>query len=194
MDYCNIEGIEQPIIWYSMPEYIPSRYMYQFTILDPHHLFTNSRTKCCSCGIPERGLQKEAWVRAAKGGKAGLNIALVEDLVDRQSDAIAHATFSQKVEENIKENGSYNEVNFCRLLREWYSADDDPGISGTYRCELRLNLRKWLLSHVQFNQFPPSCSHIRVIPLVMFEGLMTSIEQTIQLYAMLRRDLTTFKL
>ena len=140
--------------------------------------------QCCSSGIPERGLQKEAWVRAAKGGKAGLNIALVEDLVDRQSDTFAHATFSQKVEENMKENGDYNEVNFCRLSRERYSAEDDPGISGTYRCELRLNLRKWLLSHVQFNQFSPSCSHISGIPLVMLEGLMTSIEQTIQLYAM----------
>ena len=95
IDHCDIEGIEQPIIWYSMPEYIPSRFMYQFTILDPHHLFTNARTKCCSSGIPNRGLHKEAWVRVAKGGKAGLNIALVEDLVDRQSDSFARATFSQ---------------------------------------------------------------------------------------------------
>ena len=160
--------------------------MYQFTILDQHHLFTNARSKCCSSGIPERGLQKEAWVRAAKGGKAGLNIALV-DLVDRQSDTFAHATFLQKVEENMKENGDYNEANFCRLLREWYSAEDDPGISSTYRCELRLNLRKWLLSHVQFNQFPPSGSHIRGIPLVMFEGLMTSFERRIQLYAFVKQ-------
>ena len=109
--------------------------MYQFTILYPHHLFTNARTKCCSSGIPDRGLHKEAWVRVAKGGKAGLNIALVEDLVhrqsdlfaranfsqkvedlvDRQSDLFARATFSQKVEDNMKENGDYNEANFCRL-------------------------------------------------------------------------------
>ena len=65
MDHSNIEGIEQPIIWYSMQEYIPSRFMCQFTILDPHHLFTNARTKFCSSGIPERGFQKEARVRAA---------------------------------------------------------------------------------------------------------------------------------
>ena len=112
IDNSIIEGIEQPITWYSRPEYIPSRFMYQFTVLDPHHLFTNARAKCCSSGIPDRGLQKEAWIRETKGGKAGLNIALVEDLVDRQSDSFARATFSQKVEENMIENGDYNEAHF----------------------------------------------------------------------------------
>ena len=87
----NISGYT--INWYCKPEIIPERYQHLFALLDPHHLFTNSRIKCCNSGIPEREINKEAWLKVAKEGNAGLNRALVEDLVDRQSDSFARATF-----------------------------------------------------------------------------------------------------
>ena len=72
--------------------------------------------------MQERGISKDAGVQIAKDGKAGLSIALVEDLVDRQSDAFTKATFSSKVEEKMLERGCVNEAGFCKLVREWYEA------------------------------------------------------------------------
>ena len=72
--------------------------------------------------MQERGISKNAGVQVAKDGKGGLSIALVEDLVDRQSDAFAKATFSCKVEEKMIEKGCVNEAGFCKLIREWYEA------------------------------------------------------------------------
>ena len=112
----------------------------KFTLLDPHHLLTNARTKSCGSGIPERSLAKDAWIRVAKGGIAGLNVALDEDLICRQSDSFAR-----------------------------------------------------LLDSVRFNQFPPPGSQIRGIPLVMFEGLMTNIEQRNQLFTFVKKGAFHFR-
>ncbi|VDI45653.1 Hypothetical predicted protein [Mytilus galloprovincialis] len=99
-----ISGIEQAVTWYSMPEYIPERYMYQFNLLDCHHLFVNARVKCCSTGIDACGIKKEAWIKVAKNSNVngcGLSLALVEDLVDKQSNGFAQKTFSEDVEKAL---------------------------------------------------------------------------------------------
>ena len=175
------------INWYCKPEHISERYQYLFALLDPHHLFTNCRVKCCNSGIPERGIKKEAWLKVAKDGRAGLNIALVEDLVDRQSDSFARATFSEAVETALTENGFVEEAKFCRLIRKWYESEDEPGITAMDRCIARLDLRNWLLNKVQFNRFPPPGMHIRGIPLIMFEGLLTNIERRLQLFSFVKK-------
>ena len=181
----NISGYT--INWYCKPEIIPERYQHLFALLDPHHLFTNSRIKCCNSGIPERGINKEAWLKVAKEGNAGLNRALVEDLVDRQSDSFARATFSESVERAMIEDGFVNEANFCRLIRDWYESEDEPGISANNRCKARLDLRDWLLKGVQFNCFPPPGMHIKGIPMVMFEGMLTNIERRMQLFSFVKK-------
>lgn len=71
-----------------------------------------------------------------------LSKALVEDLVDCQSNSFAQQTFSQKVEDAMRLNGDNNEAMFCRLIREWYTAEDDPGIDVHERCMRRLALRQ----------------------------------------------------
>ena len=103
---------------YCKSEHISERSQYLFALLDPHHLSTNGRVKCCNSGIPERGISKEAWSKVAKDGNAGLNRALVDDLVDRQSDSFARTTFSESVEKAMKENGFINEAEFWKLFRK----------------------------------------------------------------------------
>ena len=112
---------------------------------------------------------------------------LVEDLVDRQSNAYAQKTFSLNVENVMRENGDETEANFCRMLREWYEAEDEPGIPSEERCRRRLELRAWLLSNIKIGSFPPPGSHINGIPLVMFEGLLTNIERRIQLFPFVKK-------
>ena len=50
-------------------------------------------------GIPEAGIDKRAWVNVARTTGV-INRALVEDLVDKQSNAFARKTFSDEVEGN----------------------------------------------------------------------------------------------
>jgi hypothetical protein len=100
-----VQGLNYSLNWYCKPEYIADRFQTLFCLLDPHHIFTNARVKCCSSGVKDRGINKEAWVRTAKDGKTIQSIAHVEDLVDRQSDSFARATFSQEVEDDMRNNG-----------------------------------------------------------------------------------------
>ena len=66
VSYIKHTDMADPIKWYSMPEYVPDKFTYQFSFLDCHHLFVNARVKCCSSGIIERGIKKEAWLKVAK--------------------------------------------------------------------------------------------------------------------------------
>ncbi|KAK7507914.1 hypothetical protein BaRGS_00000879 [Batillaria attramentaria] len=184
----SVEGVGD-LSWFSKPEYVPETFTYLFQFLDCHHLFVNARVKCCTTGIPERGIKREAWLKVAQKSAenhAGLSIAHVQDLVDKQSNTFAQQTFSEKVEAVMMSNGDVNEARLCRLLREWYAAEDMPGLEVTERIRRRLRLRDWLLEGVDFNKFPPPGLHIRGIPHVMFEGLLTNIERRIQIFPYVR--------
>ncbi|CAC5423344.1 unnamed protein product [Mytilus coruscus] len=60
-------------------------------------------------------------------------------------------------------------------------AEDKPGLTSAERCESRLQLREWLLEDVNFSSFQPYGSHIRWIPLVMFQGFLTNIDRRIKI-------------
>ena len=78
--------------------------------------------------------------------------------------------------------GYNNEANFCKLIREFYDAEDEPGFSASRRCRQRLALRDWFLNAVGFDTFPTYGSHIRGVPNIMFQRLLTNIDPRIQLF------------
>ena len=182
----HIQGLNTDIIWYSKPEYIEQRFTHLFCLLDCHHLLTNARAKCCSSGIPSAGIDKNAWIKVAQEDGC-ISRALVEDLVDKQSNAYAQKTFSVEVETAMRKLQYDSTANFCKLIREWYNAEDEPGLAAAERCQRRLNLRAWLYSNIEIGKFPPPGSHVNGIPIVMFEGLMTNIERRIQLFPFVRK-------
>ena len=79
--------------------------------------------------------------------------------------------------------GHNKEAYFCKLVRDWYSADDAPGISAVNRAAYRLNMRKFLLDPLDFGQFPPYGSHVLGMSKQMLEGFLQSIDTNIQLYS-----------
>ena len=171
--------------WFSYPELNVPLGFYVFMILDGYHQLCGLRRLFCANGIPAKGISKEAILKVAEESEtngSGLNIALVKDLIDKQSVAYAVKTFSEKVEEALLKNGALNEAKFCSLVRNWYQAEDEPGIPALDRCKYRLHLREWLLQHVNFGQFPPSGAYVKDIPIVLYEGLLTGIERRIQLF------------
>ena len=88
----------------------------------------------------------------------------------------------------MEEIGFPVEANFCRMIRQWYEAEDKPGLSAHQRVTHRLARREYLLDGVDFGQFPPYGSYIKGMPPVMFEGLLQSIDTHIQLYATCRGE------
>ena len=184
----NIEGIvdsKNNSMWYSMPEYNCITGNYIFMILDTYHQLCGLRRLVCQKGIPCRGIKRSSFVKIAEEStknNCGLNPAMVDDLIDKQSVEFACATFSEKVSKALDDIGAHNEARFCALVSHWYKAEDQPGISSLERCKYRLEFKEWLLDGVSFSEFPPYDSYVNDIPIVLFEGLLTNIERKIQLY------------
>ena len=180
-------GEERNYVWYSQPEYHDANAMHVPFLLDCHHLFVNAICFVCQNGIPGLGVSKEAWLEVAKSNKetqVGLNIAMVTDMIDRQSNSIAQIVFGTKVEAEMRRRGYNNEAQFCATIRQWYNAEDTPGLPATERHRARMDMRNMLLDSVNLATFPPPGSHIGGMPIIMFEGILTNIDRRIQLHAL----------
>jgi hypothetical protein len=181
-DNVKLAGTSEPDSWFCQPEmkgdqpclYIP----------DAHHLLTNTRTKVCSSGMKEAGIKREAWLCTAKSNKTPLNIAMVEDLIDKQRNSFAQTTFCEEVETIMRKLGYVNEAYFCHLIRNWYVCVDEPGVPATKRVESLLELRHWLLSLLHVGKFPPPGRHIMGVPVTLWEGYMVSIERMFMLWGL----------
>ena len=82
--------------------------------------------------------------------------------------------------------GYPTEAYFCQLVRDWYRAEDQPGISANKRLKMRLALREFLLAHVNFKHFPPPGTHICGMSRPMMEGFLQSIDTHIQMHAIVK--------
>ena len=98
------------------------------------------------------------------------------DLIDRQNNGHAQRTFSSDVENAMRKLAFFHEADFCRIIRQWYQAEDDKSIPAIERARSRFALHQYLLSGVSFDVFPAHGAHIKGIPKVMFEGFLQSIE------------------
>ena len=186
----KVGNSEDPDFWYAQPEWISDTESYLFNMLDVTHLFSNARCTCCSKGMDAAGISKTAWFEVSKrekDNKTGLNIAMVKDLIDRQSNAFARKTFSDNVEKEMERLGFRKEAEFCSLIRRWYEAEDEPGLAETERHDRRMKFRKWLLEKYDPFQFPPPGTHVSGIPIVMFEGIMCNIDRRTQLFAVCKQ-------
>ena len=173
-------------IWYSKPEFVDDINDYVLFMLDAHHLFVNARALVCSKGIPAMGVYRDAFTRVVNSQETKLSAAMVYDVINRQSNAIAQIVFSEEVEQVMRRNGDTSTAEFCRTIRRWYEAEDEPGLSAQERFERRLQLRRLLLDSVSLGDFPPPGNHICGMPVVMFEGFMTNIDRRIQLHALVK--------
>lgn len=84
------------------------------------------------------------------------------DLVDKQNNAYAHTIFSNEVESEMHNLGYTNEAKSCSIVRNWYETEDSPGISAVNRANMRLRMKQFLLSDVDFGTFPPYGMYIKV--------------------------------
>ena len=65
---------------------------------------------------------------------------MVEDIVDPMSISMANTHFSKAVEDSTRENGDLEAASLCKDIREWWFAEDTPGIHTKTRIDIRMNL------------------------------------------------------
>ena len=176
----NVSGNE--VCLYYQPEWVSERNQLEVKVLDGHHLLTNLRTKTCRGGI--EGISKYAWVKVAESGHTPLKLAMVEDILDQQSDGFARTHFSPPVENAMRDLGFHNEAYLCHLITDWVKAEDEPGLSATDRLHKRLALRQWLLKDVDLFSFPPPGRYVKGMPIINWEGFVASIDAHILLYGL----------
>jgi hypothetical protein len=127
-------------------------------------------------------LKKEAWHTVAEQNSDILNKALVVDLIDKQNNAYALKVYSVEVENAMRKLGFHNEAEFCNIIRSWYAAEDEPGISAIERAMKRLRMKDYLLENIDFGVFPAFWKDVKGFPKVWFEGILQRIDTTLQLY------------
>ena len=166
--------------WYSYPERNKATENNLYKTLDSHHLLTNLRTRTSTHGLKD--ISPDAWKRVASSFKTKLTPAMVEDLIDKQSNSFAQTHFSQDVENAMIENGDVKEAELCGLIRRWYQAEDEPALSVSERIQRWLALRSYLLEGVKFDVFPPQLQYVKGFSVVAFEGFLMGIDTKLQLF------------
>lgn len=184
----KISGMDSPKFWFSYPETNAERNQLEPKCVDSHHLFVNLRTKVCRDGLSGFGISKEAWSSVAKFHGDILSPALVNDLIDKQSNGFARATFSEQVQEKMEGLGFEKEAKFCEYVRNWYEADDSKGIPAEGRIERRLRLRSFLLDPVDFSLFPPYGQFVMGMSKQMYEGFLQNIDTKNLLYLLTKQN------
>ena len=141
-------------IWFSYPEFSSERKSLEPKCRDGHHLFVNARVKVCKDGLPGFGVNIEAWRFVAEHHPNILSKSLVIDLLDKQSNQFARRTFSEDAERMVSDNNYAEEATFCKLIRNWYKAEDDEEIKAKDRLSHRLEFRNYLLWKSDFSESP----------------------------------------
>ena len=171
--------------WYAQPSHVNDHTVQM--VIDPHHLFVNNRCKCCSSGMPAMGVHPSAWWKVASDkNDTGISLEIAKELRDRQSNSFAQRTFSAEVEKEMRNNGDITSTNWCRLIRNWYSAVDTAGISIEKRLEWMMDMRNNLLKYLKVGEFPPPTQYIGDMPIVQYEGFLCNIDRRLQLYLMVQ--------
>ena len=175
--------------WYAQPAVIDNEPIGM--IIDPHHIFVTNRVHCCSYGMAGMNIHRKAWVKVAEqehtedpADRTGLSLELVVELRDRQRNAFTATTFSEKFEEALIKNGDFTEAKWCRLLRNWYAANDEAGVALEDRIQWMLDIRSYLLDFYHPGTFPPSGKYVAGLPIAQFEGIISNVDRRLQLYAL----------
>ena len=157
--------------WFSQPEYISSLQLTHFAFIDPSHILTCIRSLICRKGIPERGINTEAWLSVARDGKlngSNLNMSDVNStmMMDKQKVIIAEKMFSREVQAVMEIRGFVEEARFCHVMRDRWEAEDMRGLSAATRYHRRMALRDWLMEKIDFSTYHPIGMFTTGIPTV----------------------------
>jgi hypothetical protein len=173
---------------YYVPEFNEEEEDFQVFIYDRTHLGTNLRK--CLCLDKVDGISIRAWKTVADRKPNILHPTIVEitedgKILDQMKEKLARSMVTEEVEQEMEVQGYFAEAKFCNVIRNGlYIADDVPGIDAMDRCKKRLKLIEWLDKDIDFGRFPPYGGRIKGLSHILYEGLRTSQEGKLYLYAL----------
>lgn len=165
------------------PEWNAAEQMLEPKRVDFQHLFVNLRVKVSKGGL--HGIKKEAWHDVAETDNSIISKAIVSDLIDKQNNAYARRTCSGSVEIAMRTLGFYQEAYFCKLVRDWFEAEDLQNTANEH-CRRRLDLKNSLLQGVDVGAYAMPGMYVKGFPKVMSEALLKRIDTNIQLYSIVK--------
>ena len=91
--------------------------------------------------------------------------------------------FSEDVERKLTENDAVHEVLFVKLVRNWYKACNERGMSADDRVNNLWAFYAYLSKDVAFDMFPVYTQYVKGIPFITYAGIMQNISVRLSLYS-----------
>ena len=173
------------LIYSYFPEYSEACLQLEPRRTDYTHMLTNLRSLVCCKGLVN--VKRSAFVCITEEHPGVLSKAIVIANLDKQSAAIAQKLFSVQVENLLERNGDHHETLFVRLVRNWYLACDQRGMSTNDRVNNLWAFYVYLCHNVDFDSFPCPGSYIKGIPAVTFCCILQNISIWLRLYCISKK-------
>ncbi|XP_035679573.1 uncharacterized protein LOC118417915 [Branchiostoma floridae] len=174
-----------PMDWFYIPEYSKARDQLEVRKIDYTHTLTAHRRAICkrNIGIAKR----EHFLKVAESGKTNLKVSMIEDSLNMQSTDFALVTFSEAVQTEMEKMGFPDSAAVCKMVREWFEANDAPGLGALERCRRKLRYKEYLMGLASLNTFPPPGMFVAGYPKTLWESTIAGIDSDIYLYSLTRR-------
>ena len=79
------------------------------------------------------------------------------------------------------------EAEWSALIRHWYQACDEAGVSVDQRLDWFLSTGDHLMAFLRLGQFPPPGKYVAGLPIAQHEGILTNVDRRLQLYDMVQQ-------
>ena len=176
-----IPVLKDSIPLFYFPEKSTQRQQIEFRTLDYTHQLTNLRSIVCRKGI--ENVRRNEFVRICNEFPSILSKAIVEGECDKQCASMAIQLFSEDVERKLTENDAVHEALFVKLVRNWYKACDERGMSADDRVNNLWAFYAYLSKDVAFDMFPAYTQYVKGIPFITYAGIMQNISVRLSLYS-----------
>ena len=90
--------------------------------------------------------------------------------------------FSENVERKLTENDAVHEALFVKLVRNWYKACDERGMSADERVNNLWAFYAYLSKDVTFDMFPAYTQYVKGIPFITYARIMQNISVRLSLF------------
>ena len=173
--------VKDKIPLFYFPERSTARQQIEFRTLDYTHQLTNLRSIVCRKGI--ENVRRSEFARICNEFPSILSKAIVEGECDKQCASMAIKLFSEDVERKLTENNAVHEALFVKLVRNWYKACDQRGMSADDRVNNLWAFYAYLSKDIAFDMFPAYTQYVKGIPFITYCGIMQNISARLSLYS-----------
>ena len=162
------------------PEFSEERQQIEIRTLDYTHQLTNLQGILCKRGL--ENVKRSEFERIANLYPHILSKGIVKGDLDKQCASLAIELFSEKVEKKLIFNRAVHEALFVRLVRNWYKACDERGMSADERVNHLWAFYAYLTKDIEFDKFPGYGQYLKGIPAITYAGILQNISVHLSLY------------